>query len=99
MEEEEQLESFAKVQLNHLLHSRNKMSRYFSDELVKLADPYYGSDEDSPRPRRKQKRAPRVAAPAACSSNELAEAESAQEAESNGDVMASMADFFALPPL
>ena len=34
MEEEEQLETFAKVQLNHLLHSRDKMSRYFSGELA-----------------------------------------------------------------
>ena len=95
-EEEEELERCAIMNLNHILHGRERMGRYFSKELSKLADPYYSSsDDDSPPPRRKQqKNKAAMPAPAARSSKEP-EVESAPE-ESNEDMMASMADFFAL---
>ena len=97
MEEEEKLERFAvAVQLNQLLHSRKRMSRYFSKELIQLADPFYGSsDDDSPRPRRKQKKRTRPPARSSACSKDEPEAESASE-EENGD-LSSMAALFQQP--
>ena len=97
MEEEEKLERFAVVQLNQLLHSRKRMSRYFSKEFIKLADPYYGSsDEESPKPpRRKQtkKRTSLAARPSACSAEESESDESSSE-----EGLSSMAALFQPPP-
>ena len=93
MEQEEQMERFAIVQLNQLLYSRPKMSHFFSKELTKLADPYYGSsDDDSPLPRRRQRpRAPAAARPAAGSSADQ-ESEIAEEEEIED--LSSMAAYY-----